>query len=141
VREVLLQTDARSLTAPRDVQANNEIADIPDIKERYRAIRARISQRTHRDKTVCDRLLNKYGKRERDRTVQRVHLVSKKIVKHAIENQLAINLEKKLKGIRRPYRRGDGQGNSYRGRMNSWVFHEDQRQIDYNKRLRGLACP
>jgi hypothetical protein len=67
-----------------------------------------ISQRTHRDRKVCDRLLNKYGIRERNRTVQRVHLISKKIVKHAVENKLAITLEK-LKGIRQLYRRGNGR--------------------------------
>jgi putative transposase len=44
----------------------------------------------------------------------------------------------KLKGIRRLYRRGNGQGAPYRGRMNSWTFHEIQRQIEYKAGWEGI---
>ena len=44
----------------------------------------------------------------------------------------------KLKGIRRLYRRGSGQGAPYRGRMNSWTFREVQRQIEYKAGWEGI---
>jgi putative transposase len=44
----------------------------------------------------------------------------------------------RLKGIRKLYRRGNGQGRSFRGRMNSWTFREVQRQIDYKARWEGI---
>jgi putative transposase len=44
----------------------------------------------------------------------------------------------KLTGIRRLYRRGNGQGTSFRARMNSWVFGETSRQIDYKAAWLGV---
>lgn len=45
----------------------------------------------------------------------------------------------KLKGIRRLYRKGNGQGASYMGRMNSWAFHELQRQVEYKAAWEGIS--
>ena len=81
-------------------------------------------------------LLAKYGERERDRTSQALHRVTRRIVEHAKENGYAIVMER-LKGIRKLYRRGNGQGASFRGRMNSWAFRELQRQVDYKARWDG----
>ena len=44
----------------------------------------------------------------------------------------------KLRGIRKLYRRGNGQSSSFRGRMNSWTFSELQRQLDYKARWEGI---
>jgi hypothetical protein len=44
----------------------------------------------------------------------------------------------KLKGIRKLYHNGNGQGTSYRGRMNSWTFHEIQRQIEYKAKWEDI---
>src|SRR2546426_158448 len=41
-------------------------------------------------------------------------------------------------GIRRLYRKGNGQNKKYRGRMNGWSFWEAQRQIEYKARWVGL---
>jgi len=82
-------------------------------------------------------LLSKYGRRERKRTVQILHMVSKKIVEHARSNRLHIIMEKPT-GIRRLYRKGNGQKRSYRGRMNSWMFHEFQRQVEYKAGWLGV---
>ena len=106
---------------------------IAELKERYKAIRAKIAQRTSKDRRIQKRLLSKYGKREKDRTISAVHCITKRIVEHAKANNQAIIMEN-LKGIRRLYRKGNGQGRSFRGRMNSWMFREDQRQIDYKAR-------
>lgn len=112
-------------------------SQVCEIKERYRAIRGKIAQRTRKDRRIQQRLLAKYGGRERNRTIQTVHNVSKKIVRHAKENRLGIVMED-LKGIRKLYRKGNGQGTSFRGRMNTWTFHETQRQIDYKANWEGI---
>lgn len=44
-----------------------------------------------------------------------------------------------LKGIRKLYRRGNGQGKKFRSKMNSWPFYELQRQIEYKARWLGLS--
>jgi len=109
---------------------------VAELKERYKAIRAKIAKRTSRDIRIQKKLLSKYGKREKDRTSQAIHRITRKIVNHAKKNNLAIIMEN-LKGIRKLYRRGNGQGASFRGRMNSWMFREFQRQTDYKARWEG----
>ena len=100
-----------------------ELGEVVEIKERYREIRAKVAKMTRGDRRTSKQLLAKYGKRERDRTTSRVHGVTRAIVSHAKEHKLGIKMEK-LKGIRKLYRKGNGQSRSLRGRMNSWVFGE-----------------
>jgi putative transposase len=114
-----------------------DTSEVAELKERYREIRSKIAKRTHNYMRLRRRLLSKYGKRERDRTVQQIHPITKKIVEHARANQFAIVMEK-LKGIRKLYRKGNGQGPSYRGRLNSWAFHEIQRQVEYKANWDGV---
>ena len=82
------------------------------------------------------RLLNKYGRRERNRTSQKTHVVSKTIVRHAKEYRLGIAMEN-LKGIRKLYRKENGQGKFFHGRMNTWQFYEVQRQVEYKASVGG----
>ena len=114
-----------------------DTSDVAELKECYRGIRAKIAERTHKDRRIQRDLLSKYGKREKVRTLQRLHRVTKRIIKHAQVNRLGIAMEK-LKGIRKLYRRGNGQRASYRGRMNSWTFREFQRQIEYKALWAGI---
>jgi transposase len=90
-----------------------ELGEVADIKETYREIRAKISQMTRGDRRIGKELLAKYGQRERDRTVSRLHKVSKQIVDYAREHRLGIKMER-LKDIRKLYRRGNGQTSSFR---------------------------
>ncbi|HYR04936.1 MAG TPA: transposase [Nitrososphaerales archaeon] len=113
-----------------------DTSKVAELKERYKAIRAKIAQRTNKDARLRRELLSKYGKREKDRTTQAIHRVTKRIVEHAKTNGLAIVMEN-LKGIRKLYRKGNGQGPSFRGRMNSWMFREIQRQTEYKARWEG----
>ena len=115
----------------------DELGEVAEIKERYRDIRARISQITRGDRRIAKRVLSKYGKRERHRTYTRIHRVTSQIVGYANEHKLGIRMEK-LKGIRKLYRKANGQGRSLRGRMNSWVFGEVQRQVGYKSRWAGV---
>jgi putative transposase len=114
-----------------------DTSEVAEIKARYREIRAKISERTYRDARVCRKLLIKFSSREKQRTVQAINRISRDIVNHARTQQFGITMER-LKGIRRLYRRGNGQGLGYRGRMNSWMFHEFQRQIEYKARWEGI---
>jgi putative transposase len=75
-----------------------DTSEIVELKERYREIRAKIARRTKNDMRVQRRLLSRYGKRDKDRTIQLIHRVSKKIVKHAKDNRFGIVMEK-LNGI------------------------------------------
>ncbi len=79
----------------------------------------------------------KYGRRERNRAIQRLHAISSRIVAHARRTKFGIVLED-LKGIRKLYRKRSGQGRSFRGRMNSWSFREIQRQIEYKATWSGV---
>ncbi len=114
-----------------------ELGEIVEIKERYREIRAKIGRMTRQDNRIGKQLYAKYGEREKDRTDQRIHRITKQIVEYAAGNRLGIKMEK-LTGIRRMYLRGNGQGSQLRGRMNTWVFGEAQRQTDYKAKWRGV---
>jgi putative transposase len=114
-----------------------DISEVAEIQERYQQIRAKVAQRTKHDRRVQRRLLSKYGRREKGRTVRRIHLVTKSIVEHAKAKRFGIAMEK-LKGIRKLYRKGNGQGSQYRGRMNSWMFREFQRQVEYKAAWAGI---
>ncbi len=115
-----------------------DTSEIPELKERYKAIRARIGRRTKEDNRISQRLYSKYGKREKNRTSQALHKISKAIVEQAKEKKFGIVMER-LKGIRKLYRKGNGQGRSYRGRLNSWAFHEIQRQVEYKAVWNGIT--
>lgn len=112
-------------------------SEVAEIKERYKEVRARIGRVARQDYRISGRLYAKYGRRERNRTVQTLHQISKAIVQHANENRLCIIMER-LRGIRKLYRKGNGQGKSFRGRMNSWSFHEIQRQVQYKAAWLGV---
>ncbi|MDE0265412.1 MAG: transposase [Thaumarchaeota archaeon] len=72
-----------------------------------------------------------------DRTRQYINRISRDIVETATRNKTMILMED-LKGIRKLYRRGNGQGKNYRRRMNGWPFYELQRQIEYKAAWIGL---
>ncbi len=115
-----------------------ELKEVVEIKERYRELRAKIGKVTRQDSRINKQLYAKYGVRERNRTLQRIHRITKEIVECAQANQNGIKMEK-LTGIGRLYRRGNGKGTSFRGRMNGWVFHQIQGQIEYKARWDGVV--
>ncbi|OLD79181.1 hypothetical protein AUF62_00215 [archaeon 13_1_20CM_52_20] len=78
-----------------------------------------------------------YGQRRTSRTGHLLHNATKTIFAVAVQRRTAIVLEN-IEGIRSLYRRGNGQGRKYRGRMNGWSFGEAQRQIEYKARWVGL---
>ncbi|MDE2590529.1 MAG: IS200/IS605 family accessory protein TnpB-related protein, partial [Patescibacteria group bacterium] len=77
------------------------------------------------------------GNRRSRRIQQYMHKISKDIIQRAKESKSIIILED-IKGIRKLYRKGNGQGNRYRRRLNSWSFYELQRQITYKAKWEGI---
>lgn len=137
--EVGIDVNERNVTAS-DTSGDTVVFDtsnVAELKKRYRAIRAKIGRRTRQDNRISQRLYARYGTREKNRTTQALHQVSKAIISQAKEKKFGTVMEK-LKGIRKLYRRGNGQGPSFRGRMNSWTFRELQRQVEYKARWEGI---
>jgi putative transposase len=79
----------------------------------------------------------KFNQRMQHRTKKFLHKISKQIVDKAKQNKSAIAFEN-LKGMRKLYRKGNGQGNKYRRKMNGWQFYELQRQIQYKAEWEGV---
>jgi putative transposase len=92
---------------------------------------------TRNDDRVRTAIASKYGQRRTARTGHILHNATKTIVAVAVKRRTAIVLEN-IEGIRSLYRRGNGQGRKYRGRMNGWSFSEAQRQLEYKARWVGL---
>src|SRR5438445_8979991 len=82
-------------------------------------------------------IASKYGMRRTARTGHLLHTITKRVVEAAVQQRQAIVLED-IRGIRCLYRKGNGQGRRYRGRMNGWSFGEAQRQIEYKASWIGL---
>ncbi len=137
--KVGIDVNERNITASdtSGVTVVFDTSNLAELKERYRAIRAKIGRRTRRDNRISHRLYARYGTREKNRSTQALHRISKAIVAQAKEKKFGIVMEK-LKGIRKLYRRANGQPSSFRGRMNSWTFSELQRQLDYKARWEGI---
>ena len=65
------------------------------------------------DARIRKRVFGKYGRKQQNRVNQRLHLVSKAIVEQAEAEKQGIVMEN-LKGIRKLYQKGNGQGKDYR---------------------------
>jgi putative transposase len=92
---------------------------------------------TRNDVRIRTAIASMYGQRRTSRTGHILHNATKTIVAVAVQRRTAIVLEN-IEGIRRLYRRGNGQARKYRGRMNGWSFGEAQSQIEYKARWVGL---
>jgi putative transposase len=89
------------------------------------------------DVRIRKMIASKYGIRRRNRVNQLLHKVSKTIVRETKEQKAAIVFED-ITFIRKLYQHGNYQGRDYRGKMNSWPFHELKRQIEYKAAWEGV---
>ena len=89
------------------------------------------------DHRILKKLSSKLGKRRTRRINQLLHEVSKDVIQNAKDSKSMIIFEN-LKGIRKLYKRGNGQGNKFRRKLNSWSFYEFQRQIQYKAKWEGV---
>ena len=112
----------------------HDLARATEIKARCRETKSHFRRNDVRIRRI---VYGKYGAIKRNRVSWLLHNVSASIVKRAKENRFGIVMEE-IRGIRRLYRKGNGQGNDYRARFNSWSFYELQRQIEYKARWEGI---
>ena len=68
--EVGIDVNERNVTASdtSGVTVSFDTSNVAELKERYRAIRAKIGRRTRRDKRISHRLYARYGTREKNRS-------------------------------------------------------------------------
>jgi putative transposase len=104
------------------------------IKSSSRCVKSHFKRNDTRIRT---RVFSKYGELERNRVQPLLHNVSRRIVDEAKTRRYGIVMEK-LTGMRRLYRKGNGQSRNYRARMNSWSYGELQRQVEYKARWEGI---
>src|SRR5207249_2105577 len=96
-----------------------------------------VSSFTRDDDRIRTVIASRYGQRRASRTGHLLNNATKTIIAVALQRRTGIVLEN-IEGIRSLYRKGNGQGRKYRGRMNGWSFGEAQRQIEYKARWVGL---
>jgi len=111
-----------------------DMAKAVEIAENTRSI---VGSFKRSDARVLQSISSKYGRRRSERVKQIIHGVTKQIVQEAKSNKQGIVFED-IRGIRNLYRKGNGQGTSFRGRMNSWPFHEVKRQVEYKAAWEGV---
>jgi putative transposase len=125
----------RNLTTGNDDQTNHY-----DLSKTVRIASATtniVASFRRDDDRIRTRIASKYGRRRTARIGHLLHNATKTIVTLAVRRRTAIVLEN-IEGIRRLYRKGNGQGRKYRGKINGWGFGEAQRQIEYKARWVGL---
>jgi putative transposase len=93
------------------------------MKMKYRKV---LSHFTRDDARVQRKLKQKYGRKQKNREDAFLHQESKKMASAGKQ----IFMEN-LKGIRKLYRRGNGQGTRFRFRLNSWTRFKLQKMCDY----------
>jgi putative transposase len=125
----------------RNVTVGNEarvtyydVSKAVEIGENTRSV---IRSFKRNDIRIRKKLAMKYGQRRQERIRQILHRVSSDIVGNVKRNRQGIVFED-IKGIRKLYRKGNGQGRNFRGRMNLWPFGELKRQVEYKAAWEGV---
>ncbi len=100
-----------------------DMSNIVSMKLKYRDV---LSHFTRYDARIQQKLKLKYGRKQKNREDTFLHQESKKLAsagKHIFMEELI--------GIRKLYRKGNGQGTRFRFRLNSWTRFKLQKMIDY----------
>jgi putative transposase len=130
-----IDRNLRNVTFGNDekiIQVNT--SEMLKIKENYTHVKSTFKRNDHR---IRKKIYAKLGKRQTDRIKQRLHIISKSIVEYSKKHKAAIIFED-IKGIRKLYQKGNGQGNKYRQKLNSWSFYELERQVSYKADWEGI---
>jgi putative transposase len=102
------------------------------IRQTHFRRRKRLAAKKARDRRVMQRLLAREGRRERNRVRQRLHRLSKRLVRYAEGRRAAIVLEDlTLHGA-------GGRSHKMNRRLSSWPRGEIHRQIEYKAALAGV---
>ncbi|MBM2851593.1 MAG: family element transposase accessory protein TnpB [Candidatus Nitrosotenuis sp.] len=108
------------------VDVFSDVAKITKIKQKYRKVKSHFRRN---DVRIGKKIFQKYGTKQQHKTKQTLHNISKKLVTQ--KKQLILE---DLKGIRKLYQKGNGQGTKYRSRLNGWPFYEFKRQLEYKSK-------
>ena len=111
-----------------------DMEDLPKITYRTKKITSSFKRNDFR---IRQKIYSKLDNRRARRVKQFLNRITKDIVSKAKESNSMIILED-IKGIRKLYRKGNGQGSKHRAMMNSWPFYELQRQIQYKSAWEGI---
>lgn len=122
-----------TVSSPDNVK-RYDLSHATEVKENCRQSRRGFTRNDYR---VRQEIYSKYGRIEKNKVNWLLHNTSANIVREAREKQYGIIMEN-LRGIRKLYRKGNGQGRNYRARMNGWSFAELQRQIEYKAKWGGI---
>jgi putative transposase len=131
-----IDRNLRNVTAGNDDKVT--FYDIGKAVEIAAATRSITRSFKRGDLRIRREINSKYSKRRKQMVHQIIHRVTREIVKNAKANEQAIVFED-ITGIRRLYRRGNGQSRSYRSKMNSWPFYEVKRQVEYKAAWEGVS--
>ncbi|MDA4131823.1 MAG: transposase, partial [Thaumarchaeota archaeon] len=130
-----IDRNLRNLTVGNDEKVTYyDMTKVVKIAENTRSIVRSVKRN---DLRILQSISSKYGRRRSERVKQIIHGVTKQIVREAKARRQAIVFEQ-IRGIRNLYRKGNGQGRSFRGQMNSWPFHEVKRQVEYKAAWEGV---
>src|SRR3984893_8899073 len=130
-----IDRNLRNLTVGNEEKVTYyDMTRVVEIGESTRGI---VGSFRREDVRIRRSIASKYGRRRSERVKHIIHGVTKQIVREAKAERQAIVFEE-IKGIRNLYRKGKGQGRAFRGRMNSWPFHEVRRQIEYKAAWEGV---
>ncbi len=114
------------------VSTSLPLGGVRRIQETHFRRRERLAAKKAHDRRVMRHLLNREGRRERNRVRQRLHLVSKRLVQFAKNGLAAIVLEDlTLHGA-------GGRSRRMNRRLSSWPRREIHRQIEYKAALGGV---
>ena len=120
-----------------DTEGNVQVINLHDATLAKQQRRETVSHFRRNDVRIMKRIAGKHGRIEKERVKRILHNASKFVVDYARERNMAIVMED-IKGIRKLYQKGNGQGRQYRGRMASWSYYELQRQIQYKAQWEGF---
>lgn len=107
-----------------------DISPITRMKEKYRKIKSNFKRN---DARIRKKIFQKYGIKQKNRESALFHKISKRLV---LENKQII-LEN-LTGIRKLYRKGNGQGRGFRFKLNNWARYKLQNQLVYKSKWNGI---
>ena len=128
-----------------------DLRELPRIHHTYFEKRRVIQRRFWGDRRKSQRLQTKYHKKEKHRTEQLIHLVSKDVAERAKEKGFGIILEQ-LKNVRTAVNQKALSVNRFNGkaqliskhskklkrRLNSWSFRKLQDFIEYKAKWEGI---
>ena len=112
-----------------------EMAKLAKIKQTTREI---VGSFRRNDARMRGKLARKYWGRGNRRSDQILHAAANYIVGTAAKDRAALALED-LTGIRKMYRKGNGQGAGYRFRLNSWPHWKAKQMIGYKAAWNGVS--